>query len=363
MTNTNATPYWDAGRHADRRPLLLVRGAIKSAIRTWFEQQDFIEVDTGILQTSPGNETHVHAFATGFVSGTAGRDVIEHPLYLHTSPEFACKKLLAAGEERLFTFTPVFRNRDRSRLHHPEFMMLEWYRAGASYQTLFSDCAALLRIAAEAADRSQWSDRGNTCDATAALHGMTVADAFAQFAGIDLLSTIDEDGIGLSGSLARAVHNAQSAGDMDNMRIAHDDTWDDVFSRVLTASIEPALAEMPVPVILKDYPTPQAALARRHSRDPRIAERFELYACGVELANGFGELIDPVEQRARLVEEMDTKERIYGERYPIDEDFIAALGAMPPASGCALGFDRLVMLATGARTVDDVLWTPMPQLP
>ena len=143
------------------------------------------------------------------------------------------------------------------------------------------------------------------------------------------------------------------------IRTAPDDTWSDIFSRILLEKIEPALAQAAVPVILDQYPAHLAALARPNPADPRVAERFELYACGVELANAFGELTDAELQRQRLEAEMAEKERIYGERYPIDEDFIAALAHMPPASGAALGFDRLVMLATGAAHIEQVLWTPV----
>jgi lysyl-tRNA synthetase class 2 len=175
-----------------------------------------------------------------------------------------------------------------------------------------------------------------------------VAGAFARHAGIDLLATI-KDGTGDRDALARAASG--------KVRVAEDDTWSDLFSKVLVEHIEPALGQGRL-TILHDYPAPEAALARVSAADPRVAERFEIYACGVELANGFGELTDAVEQRRRFVESMDEKARRYGERYPIDEEFIAAVGQMPQASGVALGFDRLVMLASGATRIDQVVWTP-----
>ncbi|MGZ5928615.1 MAG: amino acid--tRNA ligase-related protein, partial [Rhizomicrobium sp.] len=144
--------------------------------------------------------------------------------------------------------------------------------------------------------------------------------------------------------------------------IAADDGWSDIFSKVLAAAIEPRLGLERL-TLLTDYPRQEAALARPKPSDPRLSERFELYACGVELANGFGELTDPMEQRVRFEAEMNEKQRIHGERYPLDEDFLAALAQMPPASGVALGFDRLVMLAAGAPRIDDVLWTPLPPDP
>jgi lysyl-tRNA synthetase class 2 len=342
------SPWWNRGRHADRRPFLLARNRIKAALRGWFEAQGFVEVETAILQVSPGNETHLHAFATELV----GPDGARRPLYLHTSPEFACKKLLAAGEERLFTFAPAFRNRERGALHHPAFTMLEWYRVGEGYESLMQDCAAVLAMAAREAGAGRFAWGGRSVDPFAQPERLTVAQAFAQHAGIDLLATLggatpDRD------ALAQAAAGA-------GIRTAADDTWADVFSRILVERIEPEIGNGRA-TLLTEYPAHLAALARPSPADARVAERFELYACGVELANAFGELTDPAEQRRRLEAEMAEKERIYGERYPIDEDFLAALAHMPQASGAALGFDRLVMLATGARHIEQVLWTPLPE--
>ncbi len=345
-TGPAASPFWAAAVHADRRPLLLARGRIVAALRAWFSARDFIEVETGALQVSPGNETHLHAFATALVAP----DGTSSPLFLRTSPEFACKKLLAAGERRIVEFAKVFRNRERGALHHPEFTLVEWYRAGEPYETLMTDCAAILAQAAEAAGTGQFSFRGRTADPFAAPERLTVAAAFAQFAGIDLLATLPA-GEPDRGALAGA---AQAAG----IRIGGDDSWGDIFSRVLVERIEPNLG-IGRPTILDEYPAPLAALARPSQKNPRVAERFELYVCGVELANGFGELTDPAEQRRRLEREMAEKARLYGERYPLDEDFLAALAAMPQACGIALGVDRLVMLATGAARIDQVIWTPL----
>jgi lysyl-tRNA synthetase class 2 len=340
-----ASPFWDEQVHADRRPFLLARNRIVAALRRYFAAEDFVEVDTGALQVSPGNETHLHAFATTLTEpeGVARR------LYLRTSPEFACKKLLAAGERRMVEFAKVFRNRERGALHHPEFTMLEWYRAGEPYEMLMSDCAAILAVAAEAAGTKLLAFRGRTADPLAACERLTVADAFTRFAGIDLLATLP----GGKPDTRALAEVARSAG----IRIGDDDRWGDIFSRVLVETIEAHLG-IGRATILDRYPVHQAALARPAS-DGRVAERFELYVCGVELANGFGELTDPVEQRRRLEIEMAEKERIYGERYPLDEDFLAALAAMPQACGIALGLDRLVMLATGAARIDQVLWNPL----
>jgi lysyl-tRNA synthetase class 2 len=344
---TTASPWWMPHIHADRRPLLLARNRIKAALRRWFEAQGFIEVDTASLQVSPGNETHLHAFETRLTDTDGGSS----RLYLHTSPEFACKKLLAAGEPKIFTFAPVFRNRERGRLHHPEFTMLEWYRAGEPYERLMADCAELLRITAEAAGRRVWAWNGVEADVMLPAQRTSVAQAFETFSNVRLLETIDGTSVDRDG-LARAA--AQGG-----HRVAADDTWSDIFSRIMTR-IEPKLGAGAA-TVLDEYPVAEAALARRCAHDPRVAERFELYVCGVELANGFGELTDAAEQRLRFEAEMAEKQRVYGERYPVDEDFLAALAHMTPASGIALGFDRLVMLATGAQRIEQVLWTPVAE--
>jgi lysyl-tRNA synthetase class 2 len=343
-------PFWHPSRHADRRPALLARGRIKAALRRWFEDQGFIEVETSCLQVSPGNETHLHAFATEERT-EAG---VRAPLYLHTSPEFAMKKLLAAGETRIFTFASVFRNGERSALHAPEFTMLEWYRAGEDYSALMRDCATILRIAAEVAATDRFAWRGAAADPAAEPERLSVDDLFRRHAGIALLDATLVDGAVSRAAMAREARRI-------GVRVADDDNWSDLFSRILVERIEPAIRASGKPVIVDRYPTHEAALARPAADDPRVAERFELYACGVELANAFGELTDAAEQRRRFALEMAEKDRIYGERYPIDEDFIAALGQMPPASGAALGFDRLVMLATGAPSVEHVMWTPVAE--
>jgi elongation factor P--(R)-beta-lysine ligase len=343
---TLPSPWWTPTRHEDRRSFLLGRNRIKTAVRSWFDAQGFVEVDPACLQASPGNEIHLNAFKTELVDhGLARRS-----LYLHTSPEFSMKKLLAAGEEKIFTFTPCFRNRERGALHHPEFTMLEWYRKDAPYTDVIADAAAILRLAAETVDNRFVSFRGRTSNPRTEPERLTVADAFSRYAGIDLLRGLGTDGPDLA-PLAAAARDA-------GITVREGDTWGDVFAKVLTALIEPKLG-LGRATLLTEYPTNEAALARLTPHDPRVAQRFELYCCGVELANGFGELTDADEQRRRLEGQMEERARLYGERYPIDEDFIAALREMPPASGCALGFDRLVMLATGAERVEQVIWTPV----
>jgi lysyl-tRNA synthetase class 2 len=345
-TMSQPSPWWMPGVYADRQPFLRARRRVLAALRDYLEMRDFTEVETAILQVSPGNEAHLHAFSTEL----AAPDGARRPLFLHTSPEFACKKLLAAGERRIFEFARVFRNREQGALHQPEFTMLEWYRAGESCEALMEDCTQFLAIAASAAGTDRFSFRGRTADPLAAPERLTVAEAFTHYAGIDLLGTLGEHAEDRDGLAAQA----RAAG----IRLNHDDGWGDIFSRVLVERIEPRIGNGRA-TFLTEYPRPEAALARPKPCDPRVAERFELFVCGVELANGFGELTDPIEQRTRLEAEMAKKDRLYGERYPIDEEFLAALAHMPAASGCALGFDRLAMLAARASRIEQVMWTPL----
>ncbi len=315
-------------------------------MRDLFAVLEFVEVETATLQVSPGNETHIHAMRTELASPT-GRD----RRYLRTSPEFACKKLLAAGERRIFEFARCFRNRESGvaaspRIHHARMV------PGARPVR-----AADGRL--HGGDGLRRADRGHPgvhASATARAspfaepERITVTEAFDRFAGIDLMAALPPEGP----DRRRFAMMAIDAG----VNVPNEDTWGDVFSRVLVEKIEPNLG-IGRATILDEYPAVMSALARPKLGDTRVAERFEVYICGVELANGFGELTDAVEQRRRLAAEMAEKERIYHERYPIDDDFIAALRTMPPACGVALGFDRLVMLAAGATRIDQVMWTPV----
>jgi elongation factor P--(R)-beta-lysine ligase len=328
--------------------MLRVRGEIVRSLRDYFAELDFVEVETPALQVSPGNEIHLQAFATELAH--AGR---RDRRFLRTSPEFACKKLLAAGERRIVEFARVFRNGERGPLHHPEFTMLEWYRAREPYDLLMDDCMAVIARAAKTAGSRQFSWQGRTADPFASPERITVAEAFARHAGIDLLATLTESGAD-RGQLAARASGAGVA-------IADDDTWGDIFSKVMAQMIEPHLG-LGRATILDEYPAELSALARPKASDPRVAERFEIFLCGVELANGFGELADADVQRRNLIAQMDAKERIYHERYPIDEEFISALRIMPQASGVALGLDRLVMLAAGATHIEQVMWAPVAEL-
>lgn len=346
---TTGSPWWDRDAHADRRPLLLARNAVKRAIRHDFEARGFTEVECAALQVSPGNETHLHALSVT----TTGDDGERRSRHLHTSPEFAMKKLIAAGETRIFDFARVWRDREGGDRHSIEFTMLEWYRAGEDWTVLMEDCARLTALAAEVVGASVFRHRGRNCDPRLPPDRITVADAFLRFAGVDLLSTLSADPTAAPDRAALAAQ-AERAG----LVFAADDGWSDIFSRLLAERVEPRLGDGRA-AILMEYPSCEAALARPCAHDPRVAERFELWACGVELANAFGELTDATEQRRRFELEMEHKRAVYGYSYPIDEDFLAALAHMPETSGIALGFDRLVMLATGAPRLADVMWTPV----
>lgn len=324
-------------------------------MRGVFEAQGFAEVDTPILQVSPGNEPHLHPFATRLKSPCG--DDPPRELFLHTSPEFAMKKLLVAGVPRMFQFAHVFRNGERSSRHHPEFLMLEWYRAGADTPTIMEDCETLVRAAAKASGIDKFTVGANgqacACDPFVGWERLSVAEAFTRYAGIDLLATAPEPLSPETELLAEQVRRSGIA------RVAEGDNWEDLFFRVLGEVIEPLLGRER-PTFLCDYPISQAALARPHPNDPRLAERFELYIGGLELANAFGELTDADEQARRFRADMALKQSLYGEKVPVDEEFLDALRfGLPPSSGIALGVDRLVMLCAGARNIEDVLWCPV----
>jgi lysyl-tRNA synthetase class 2 len=262
------------------------------------------------------------------------------------------KKLLAGGMERIWQLAHVFRDGERGATHHPEFAMIEWYRAGASYRDIMADCEALLGRVQEAAGAGPMRWQNDTADARRPWQYLSVSDAFRDFAGIDLLATTSDLLHPDARSLAAAANEAGI--------VPHDgDDWETLFFRIMLDRVEPRLG-IGAPTILYDYPLAQAALARRKPEDPRLAERFELYVCGLELANGFGELTDAAEQRARFAADQQKKQAVYGEAYPIDEDFLGALEhGLPDCAGIALGFDRLVMLAAGAGHIEDVLWLPV----
>lgn len=342
-----AAPWWRPDRFARKRPFLHRRAEALRVTRAFFDRAGFLEVDPPALQVSPGLEPHLHAVGADLHRPT-GEGLRR---YLHTSPEFTMKKLLAAGETQIYALGHVWRDREGSDTHSPEFTMLEWYRVGADYRDLMADCEGLIRRVTG----GQPLRRGDqVIPVTGPFERLTVADAFARHCGIDLLASAPDPK--QPGNDAASARLLAAEADRLGVRVAADDRWDDIVFRLMFEFIEPHLGRQR-PTFLIDYPISMAALARPKPEDPRLAERFELYAAGVELANAFGELTDAAEQRARFEADMELKQALYGERYPIDEDFLAALAhGLPASAGIALGFDRLVMLAAGAEKLSDVLW-------
>jgi lysyl-tRNA synthetase class 2 len=346
---TAGKEWWRPEIFASRKAKLATRARINAAVRTFFAERDFAEIETPCLQVSPGLEPHLKAFATSLDDPWGGPAAT---LYLHTSPEFTMKKLLVAGMERIFQMARVFRNGERSGTHSPEFTMLEWYRAGGSIAAMMDDTEALVRACAAAAGATAMVHDGHVCDPFQPWRRLSVAEAFFEYCGMDVLATAPDPWAPDTALIAREAGRI-------GISVSVTDRWDDIFFKIVLDRIEPHLG-MGVPTILHSYPVAMAALARPSPADPRVAERFEAYGCGIELCNAFGELTDAAEQRRRFTADMDLKQAIYGERYPVDEDFLTALAAgMPDAAGNALGFDRLVMLLTGADSIDEVLWAPV----
>ncbi len=308
------------------------------AVRGYFEAQGFLEVETPARVMSPGQELHLEAIPAG-----GGRHLI-------TSPEYHMKRLVAGGLGRIVQFCRCFRADEIGPFHQPEFTMIEWYRAGGTMAELMRDCEAIIEVAARALGTwpkaSVPDNRRSAYGAKVlALDGMferiTVRELFLRHAGVELRGDESE-----ADMRALAVHAGCKVGPAA--------AWDDVFYQLFLDRIEARLG-CQRPTFVLDWPVPLGALARRKSDDPLTVERFELYAGGVELANAFGELTDPVEQRARFVEEAHLRRRRGRGVYPIDEKLLTALGHMPSTCGIALGFDRLVMLILGASSIRDVL--------
>ncbi len=298
----------------------------------------YTEVETPYAVPTPGEEVHLRPFATARDYPDGARQ----DLWLHTSPEFAMKRLLVAGAGPIFQLARVWRNGEASALHAPEFTLLEWYQPNADMDDLIAETTDLLRAVLPPVVTC----RGVTT-ALDRIERLTMAEAFARHAGIDLLA-IGEDAPAL----------AAAAG----TRLRDGETWEDLFFRLLLERIEPHLGR-DQPTFLTHWPAAQAALARRDPSDPRVAERFELYVCGIELANAFVELTDPAEQRARFLADRARRHALSGADWPLDEDFLAALEhGMPSSAGIALGFDRLAMIASGADRIGQVLWLPPADL-
>jgi elongation factor P--(R)-beta-lysine ligase len=325
-------PATEVARLSRRRlAYLQARAVALAALRRFFAERDFVEVETPLLVPSPGLELHLDAVAAG--TG-----------YLITSPEYQMKRLLAAGLERIYQVCKCFRAGEHGVHHASEFTMVEWYRGFAELDAIVRDTEELVAAVVQAVAGAPIARvAGRSIDVAPPWPRMTVRDAMRTWAGVEVIG--DEP----APALVSAIRAAGIA-------VADGTAWDDAFFAAFLARVEPALAARDRPVILEDWPAPLAALARPKPGDPRTALRFEAYVGGIELANAFDELTDPVEQRARFAHDQATRRERGRAVYPIDDRLIAALAeGLPPSAGIALGFDRLVMLATGAAAIDDVL--------
>jgi len=326
------------------------RARLQAEVRRTLGAMGYEEVETPCLVPAPGMEPHIQAFETELVPEGGGAQA---KLFLHTSPEYAMKRLLAAGLPRVFQLARVFRNGEISPTHNPEFTMLELYRAGTDYRGIMADLERLVEACARALSPDgcpRAARGGEALDLAAPFERLTVAEAFSRHAGVDL-AACGNDAARLAAAARRAGLDPGPPGE----------PFDDVFFRMMLAAVEPRIGRAR-PVFLVDWPAPMAALSRLRADDPRFAERFELYAGGLELANGFSELTDAVEQRRRLVDEQEQRRRLARRVPPLDERFLEALGRMPDAGGVAVGLDRLLMLLVGAETIADVLLFPGGEL-
>ncbi len=330
----------ERARLESRLPLLKQRARLNRYLRSYFDTHGFLEIEAPICVPSPGLEVHLDAFVV--------ENAEPAQRYLITSPEYQMKRLVAGGLDKIYSLGKVFRRGERGRQHNPEFTMLEWYARGWGWDELAGSVESLVAGALEALTGSAQLDLGDRRLSLATPWPRhTVRDLFAEHVGVSLDG--DEPASVLRDKLARGGHALPSA----------EARWDDLFFTVFLDVIEPKLAASDRPIIVHDWPRPLAALARVCEDDARVVERFEAYVPTgsglLELCNGFGELVDAVEQRARLQEDLRKRAERGLPAYPVDERFLAALDEMPPSSGVALGVDRLAMLILGAKDIADVL--------
>ena len=333
-----STPPWHPRALEARLPFLHRRATLTADTRAFFTTRGYTEVETPYAVPAPGEEVHLRPFATR----REHPDGTLEPLWLHTSPEFAMKRLMAGGMGPIFQLARVWRNGEGSALHAPEFTMLEWYRPGADMDALIAETTALLRAVLPGTVKVRGVE--TSLDS---IERLTVAEAFTRYTGADVINTAGD---------ASALASQAGA------RLRENEDWEDLFFRLLLERVEPNLGRAH-PTFLTHWPAAQAALARRDPADPRVAERFELFVCGIELANAFVELTDPVEQRDRFITDRARRHALHGPDWALDEDFLAALAhGMPETAGIAMGFDRLAMLAAGADRIGQVLWLPPADL-
>lgn len=348
---TNLSKWWKPDLYLKNQPNRLARMTVFQTIRAWMMKEGFLEVDTPALQISPGLEVHLKAFKTEFDNPLR---TAPQTFYLHTSPEFTMKKLIVAGLPRIFQLCKTYRNEGVSTTHQPEFTMLEWYRREETYEKIMEDTMHIVQSCAKACHVTELRRGDRCCNPFQKWERLTVAEAFQRYVHIDIMKTIPtEPTLEPSPDLLR--HEAEKIG----IQCDNTDRWEDIFFRIMLNCIEDKLGDR-VPTILCEYPTCLGALARKKPDNPLVVERFECYVCGVELCNAFSELTDPIEQAERFNYDMNMKQKLYGERYPIDKDFMEALQyGMPACAGNAIGVDRLIMLITGADDIQDVQWAPV----
>ncbi len=350
MMKNNENKWWKPENYMKNADKRIARMCVMKEIRHFFESEGFAEVDTPALQVCPGMEVHLKAFTTELDSPLGELSVTRH---LHTSPELSMKKLLVAGLPKIYQLCHCYRNEAIGQTHLPEFTMLEWYRKDTDYLAMMADTETLVKRCAKICNADVLRFGDITCNPFGTWERLSVEEAFIKYAGVDIMATLDKNPAVLPTADALR-YAAQEKG----IWCAPQDTWEDIFFRIMMEKIEPNLGHG-IPTILYDYPTCLGALARRKPSDERVCERFEAYICGVELCNAFSELADVAEQRRRFEADSNMKQQLYGYTYPIDEDFMDALSfGMGQASGNALGVDRLVMLITGADDIRDTCWIP-----
>lgn len=322
---------------------LLRRGKIIQGIRQYFLGKDFVEVETPYLVSSPGMEPHLVALEVNI----RAPDGEKRKMYLHTSPEYYMKKLLAEGWDKIFQICRVFRDEEVSRTHQNEFTLLEWYRAHVDYRKIMEDCEGLLDfLSREILKGSELTYQGKKIDLAPPAERLSVAEAMQLYGKVDIQKNRDGESL---------LEEARTRGFRFEPGARY--SFDEVFFKIFLEAVEPRLGS-PKPTILYDYPASMAALARLSPQNPLWAERFELYIAGLELANAFSELIDPVEQRKRFESERRLRAALEKPLYPIDEELLAALSRIPPSGGIALGVDRLAMLFCEVPSIQEVLAFP-----
>jgi lysyl-tRNA synthetase class 2 len=331
------------------RKKFVIRSKILSLIRDYFLNKGFLEVETPSLVACPGMEPNLDLFKTNFLI-----DGNEKIAYFVTSPEYAMKKLLVAGFPKIFQICRSYRNGEISKLHNPEFTILEWYRVFANYKDIMADVENLIIYIARHLHKNRNKKlkikyQGNIIDLSLPWTRLTMKEAFRQYARIDLDKVLNYRSIAALASKRGYV-------------VSDNDRFDDIFFKIFLNEIEPHLGK-DKPTILMDWPAQMAALSKRKFDDPRYAERFEIYIAGLELGNAFSELNDPKEQFSRLKKEKKLRKKLGKDVYNIDKEFIQALEiGMPPAGGIAMGVDRLVMLFTNSKSIEEVLFFPAKQI-